>query len=85
MLLNNNFNKIIEIPSKVAEMADDEETDLPSVALGTSWDTFFAQCDSRTREKSESPVKQNSNDFVSRMPYQSDFCLRKQFNFHFNL
>lgn len=57
-------------------MADDEEKESSSSELsvtpGSSWDSFFAECDSRFGRNTESPVKQN-NDLVTRMPYQSKF------------
>jgi hypothetical protein len=55
-------------------MADDEDNDpaleWPSIAPGTNWTSFFAQCDLRMRPKPESPARQQT-DFVSKMPYQS--------------
>jgi hypothetical protein len=57
-------------------MADDEEKEASSsdlaIMAGSSWDSFFSDYDSRFGCGAESPVKQN-NDFVTRMPYQSEF------------
>ncbi|KAI6175740.1 hypothetical protein M3Y97_00722800 [Aphelenchoides bicaudatus] len=57
-------------------MADDEDAASPSelsVTPGSSWDSFFDECNKHYGRNSESPVKQQNNDFA-KMPYQKATC-----------